>query len=121
MPYDTNLEVVTKDHRKLLLAGSGKIELGRPDKLRATRMGGFAKVEMVFDGETVALFGKDANLYTQVEVPGTGFSVAHISFCRSALRCSHWMVARNSVENRISSVATAAMVGLRVSRTPLHI
>jgi len=69
--YDTNLEVVTKDHQKLLLASSGKIELGRPDKLRATRFGGFANVEMVFDGKTVTIFGKDANLYTQVEVPGT--------------------------------------------------
>lgn len=44
-----------------------------------------------------------------------------MSFWRSARRCSHWIVARNSVENRISSVATAAMVGLSVSRTPLHI
>ncbi|WP_244519941.1 MULTISPECIES: DUF2092 domain-containing protein [unclassified Ensifer] len=69
--YDSNLEVVTGDHQKLLLASSGKIELGRPDKLRATRFGGFANVEMVFDGNTVTLFGKDANLYTQVEVPGT--------------------------------------------------
>ena len=42
-------------------------------------------------------------------------------FCRSARRCSHWTVARNSVEKRISSAATAAMVGLSVSRTPLHI
>jgi hypothetical protein len=73
--YDTNLEVVTKDHQKLLLASSGKIELGRPDKLRATRSGGFANVEMIFDGKTVTLVGKDANLYTQVEVPG---SVDHL-------------------------------------------
>ncbi|MEK1930619.1 MAG: DUF2092 domain-containing protein [Pararhizobium sp.] len=69
--YDTSLEVVTKDHQKLLLASSGKIELGRPDKLRATRMGGFANVEMIFDGKTMTLLGKDANLYTQVELPGT--------------------------------------------------
>jgi hypothetical protein len=73
--YDTNLEIVTKDHQKLLLASSGKIELGRPDKLRATRSGGFANVEMIFDGKTVTLVGKDANLYTQVEVPG---SVDHL-------------------------------------------
>ena len=69
--YDSNLEVVTKDHQKLLLASSGKIELGRPDKLRATRFGGFANVELVFDGKTVTLVGKDINLYTQVDLPGT--------------------------------------------------
>lgn len=69
--YDTNLEVVTKDHQKFLLASSGKVDLSRPDKLRATRSGGFANVEMVFDGKTLTLFGKDANLYTQAEIPGT--------------------------------------------------
>ena len=69
--YDTNYEVVTKDHQKLLLASSGTIHLSRPDKIRATRSGGFANVEMVFDGKTLTLLGKDANLYTQIEVPGT--------------------------------------------------
>jgi len=43
--YDTNLEVVTKDHQKLLLASSGAIDLSRPDKIRASRHGGFANVE----------------------------------------------------------------------------
>jgi hypothetical protein len=69
--YDTNLEVVTKDQQKLLLASSGSVDLARPDKLRATRSGGFANVEIVFDGKTLTLLGKDANLYTQVEIPGT--------------------------------------------------
>jgi hypothetical protein len=69
--YDTNLEVVTKDHQKLLLASSGKVEVGRPDKIRVTRAGGFANVELLFDGKTMTLLGKDANLYTQVAVAGT--------------------------------------------------
>lgn len=69
--YDTNLEVVTVDHQKLLLASSGKIEMGRPDKLRVTRFGGFANVEVTFDGKTLSLLGKNANLYAQAEVPGT--------------------------------------------------
>lgn len=69
--YDTNLEVVAPDHQKILLASSGKMALGRPDKLRVTRHGGFANVEMTFDGKTATLFGKDANLYAQAEVPGT--------------------------------------------------
>jgi hypothetical protein len=69
--YDTNLEIVTKDHQKLLLASSGMIDLSRPDKIRATRAGGFANVEMIFDGKTLTVLGKDANLYTQAEAPGT--------------------------------------------------
>jgi hypothetical protein len=69
--YDTNLEVVTDDHQKFLLASSGAMDLSRPDKFRGTRQGGFANVEMVFDGKTLTLLGKDANLYTQVDIPGT--------------------------------------------------
>jgi hypothetical protein len=69
--FDTNFEVVTKDHQKLLLASSGTADVSRPDKIRATRAGGFANVEMIFDGKLLTLVGKDANLYTQAEVPGT--------------------------------------------------
>jgi hypothetical protein len=69
--YDTTLEVVTKQQQKLGLASSGTVTLHRPDKIRATRTGGFADVEFVFDGKTVTLFGKHANVYAQVEAPGT--------------------------------------------------
>ena len=69
--FDTNLEIVTKDQQKLALASSGTITLNRPDKIRATRSGGFADVEMIFDGKTLTLLGKNANLYAQVDVPGT--------------------------------------------------
>jgi hypothetical protein len=69
--YDTNFEVVTIDGQKLGLASSGGVTLSRPDKIRVTRRGGFANVELVFDGKTLSLLGKDANLYAQVEVPGS--------------------------------------------------
>ena len=45
--------------------------LNRPDKLQLTRTGGFANVEMVFDGKALILLGKNANLYAQIEAPGT--------------------------------------------------
>jgi hypothetical protein len=69
--YDTNLEVITTDHQKILLASSGKMEMGRPDKFRMSRAGGFANIEIVFDGKTATVFGKDANFYAQAAVPGT--------------------------------------------------
>ncbi len=69
--YDANLEVVTKDHQKLALVSSGTVTLNRPDKLRATRTGGFADVEMLFDAKTLTLLGKNANLYAQIDIPGT--------------------------------------------------
>ena len=69
--YDVNLEVVTKQRQKLALASSGKVNLSRPDKIRATRSGGFADIEMVFDGQTLTLLGKNMNIFTQVGIPGS--------------------------------------------------
>src|SRR5437870_12143507 len=69
--YDSNLEIVTTQQQKIGLASSGTLTLERPDKLHATRIGGFTNVEMVFDGKTLSLLGKNANLYAQVEAPGT--------------------------------------------------
>jgi hypothetical protein len=69
--YDVNLEVTTKEHQKLALASSGMVDLSRPDKVRATRSGGFADIEMVFDGQTLTLLGKNMNVYTQVSIPGS--------------------------------------------------
>jgi len=69
--FDATLEVVTKDEQKLALASSGTLTLNRPDKIRVTRSGGFADVEMSFDGKTLTLLGKNLNIYTQLEVPGT--------------------------------------------------
>src|SRR5262245_63654447 len=43
--FDTNLEVVTKDQQKLLLASSGTVHLTRQNKHRATRSDGFANHE----------------------------------------------------------------------------
>jgi len=69
--FDATLEVVTHDEQKLALASSGTVALKRPDKIRVTRAGGFADVEMSFDGKTLTLLGKNLNLYTQLDVPGT--------------------------------------------------
>jgi hypothetical protein len=69
--YDSNLEIVSTQQQKIALASSGTLTLNRPDKLHATRTGGFANVEMVFDGKALTLLGKNANLYAQIEAPGT--------------------------------------------------
>jgi len=68
--FNTIIEVTTKDDQKLALASSGTVTLKRPDKIRATRSGGHANIEMLFDGKTLTLLGKNANVYTQIDVPG---------------------------------------------------
>ena len=55
--YDSNLEIVSTQQQKIGLASSGTVTLNRPDKLRATRTGGFANIEMVFDGKPLTKNG----------------------------------------------------------------
>jgi hypothetical protein len=71
LQFDANLEVMTKDQQKLMLASSGTLAVGRPDKLRATRSLGFGDVEIVFDGKMVTLLAKNSNLYAQLDLPGS--------------------------------------------------
>jgi hypothetical protein len=69
--YDSDVEVVTTEGQKISFASSGKFQIQRPDKLRATRTGGYADVEMVFDGKTLSVLGKNARSYAQMDAPGT--------------------------------------------------
>ena len=69
--FDTDLEIITKDKQKLALASAGTVTLNRPDKIHITRHGGFADVDAVFDGKTLSLIGRNANVYGQVDVPGS--------------------------------------------------
>jgi hypothetical protein len=69
--FDSNLDVVTKEKQKIGLASSGTLTLNRPDKVHATRTGGFADVELAFDGKTLTMLGKNANVYAKVSATGT--------------------------------------------------
>ena len=69
--YTSTLDVVTTDGLTISLASSGSVALARPDRFRMTRTGGFADVEMVFDGKTATLLGKNLNAYAEIEAPGS--------------------------------------------------
>jgi hypothetical protein len=69
--YDSDIEVVTTQGQKISFASSGKILIQRPDKLRASRTGGYSDVDMVFDGKTLSILGKNLNSYTQIDAPGS--------------------------------------------------
>jgi len=69
--FDTDIEVITPEIQKIQFASSGTVLMNRPDKLHATRTGGYADVELVFDGKTVSVLGKNMNTYVQADAPGT--------------------------------------------------
>src|SRR5258708_16862375 len=58
--FDSDIEVITPELQKLQFTSSGQLTLSRPDKLRIKRTGGYADVEMVFDGKKLSLHGNNA-------------------------------------------------------------
>jgi hypothetical protein len=71
MTFDSDIEVITTDLQKIQFTSSGRVQLSRPDKIRATRTGGYADLELVFDGKTVSIIGKNENKFVQADIPGS--------------------------------------------------
>jgi hypothetical protein len=69
--FDSDIEVVTPELQKIQFTSSGQLKLSRPDKLRVRRTGGYADVELVFDGKTVSLYGNNAKAYVKADMAGT--------------------------------------------------
>jgi len=69
--FDSDIEVVTPELQKIQFTSSGQALLSRPDKLRVSRTGGYTDVELVFDGKTVTVLGKNINAFAQTDSPGT--------------------------------------------------
>src|SRR5271167_3388251 len=69
--FNTDIEAVTPDLQKIQFASSGAVQLIRPDKLHASRTGGYTDVELFFDGKTFAVENKKDNTYAETEAAGT--------------------------------------------------
>ena len=85
--YDSDIEVITSNLQKIQFTSSGQVQLSRPDKLRATRTGGYRDVEIVFDGKMLTINNKDGKDYAQIEVAGTAEELIDV------LREKHGVVA----------------------------
>jgi hypothetical protein len=69
--FDSDIEVITPELQKIQFTSSGEMKMSRPDKLRIHRTGGYADVELVYDGKTVSLYGNNAKSYVQSDLAGT--------------------------------------------------
>ncbi|GEO17606.1 DUF2092 domain-containing protein [Microvirga aerophila] len=69
--YDADIEVITPDLQKIQFAASGDVLIDRQVGLRATRTGGYADVELIFDGKTVTLHNRDGKTFVTLDAPGT--------------------------------------------------
>jgi hypothetical protein len=69
--FDSDIEIITPELQKIQFASSGQLKLNRPDKLRVRRTGGYADVELIYDGKTLSLYGNNAKSYVQADAAGT--------------------------------------------------
>ena len=110
--YDSDIEVITSKLQKIQFTSSGQVQLSRPDKLRATRTGGYRDVEIVFDGKMLTVHNKDGKDYAQIEVAGTAEELIDV------LREKHGVVApgadlllTNVFNVMMNDVVEAAVIG----------
>ena len=71
MNADIDFEVVSRNGQKLQLSSFATAVLKRPAEFHIQRKGIIANAEFIFDGTTLTLYGKNLNVYAQIEVPGT--------------------------------------------------
>jgi hypothetical protein len=69
--FNTDIEAVTPELQKIQFAGSGEVQLIRPDKLHMSRTGGYTDVELFFDGKNFAVENKKGNTYAETEASGS--------------------------------------------------
>jgi hypothetical protein len=110
--YDSDIEVITSNLQKIQFTSSGQVQLSRPDKLRATRTGGYRDVEVVSDGKLVTVSDRDTKNYAQIEAAGTAEQLIDV------LREQHGVVAPgadlllpNAFEVMMADVIEGAVIG----------
>lgn len=69
--FDADIEVMTPALQKIQFTNSGELTLARPNRLRASRVGGYSDVELVFDGTTATVLGRHNKTYAQIKAPGS--------------------------------------------------
>jgi hypothetical protein len=71
MMFDSDIEIITPQLQKLQFTSSGQVLLDRPNKLHATRHGGYADVDVYFDGKRATVYGNNINAFASQDVQGT--------------------------------------------------
>ncbi|WP_169791344.1 DUF2092 domain-containing protein [Sandaracinus amylolyticus] len=68
---DSSLEVVLESGQKLQYLASSRVSVRRPDRLRSERHGALADLTLYYDGDSITLHGRRANLFATADAPRT--------------------------------------------------
>ncbi len=110
--FDSDVEVVTPELEKIQFTSSGKLQLARPDKLRISRTGGYADVQMVYDGKTVSIYGNNAKAYVQADLAGTVDQLVDMIQAKSGVAMPGTdLLLTNAYDELMSNVVLAEHIG----------
>src|SRR5947207_280442 len=110
--FDSDIEVVTPELEKIQFTSSGKLQLARPDKLRVSRTGGYADVQLVYDGKTVSIYGNNAKAYVQADLAGTVDQLIDLLQAKSgAAMPGTDLLLSNAYDELMSNVVLAQHIG----------
>src|SRR5258706_3858920 len=110
--FDSDIEIVTPELEKVQFASSGKLQLARPDKLRVSRTGGYADVQLIYDGKTVSIYGTNAKAYAQADLAGTIDQLVDLIQAKSgAAMPGTDLLLSNAYDELMSNVILASHIG----------
>ncbi len=113
--FESDIEVITPELQKIQFTSSGQLKLNRPDKLRVKRTGGYADVELVFDGKTVSIYGNNAKSYVQADAAGTVDQMIDIIQSKSSAGMpGSDLLLTNSYDELMTNVIDAKHIGVGV-------
>jgi len=113
--FDVDLDIVTPDIEKIQFAASGEVQLSRPDKLRITRKGGYADVELLYDGRTATIIDRYGNAFAQAASTGSVDSlIEHLRDHYSVDMPAGDLLLTTSYEVLLDGVIEAKHIGIGV-------
>ncbi|HIK46246.1 MAG TPA: DUF2092 domain-containing protein [Leptolyngbyaceae cyanobacterium M65_K2018_010] len=63
---DVDFEILNRSGQLLQFSSFQTLAVQRPNQFRVTRQGPVANAELIFDGTTLTLYGKNSNVYSQL-------------------------------------------------------
>jgi hypothetical protein len=69
--FDSDIEVITTGLQKIQFSSTGEFRLRRPDRLFIARRGGYADLQLLYDGKTVTLLERDRQVAAKAPAPAS--------------------------------------------------
>ncbi len=104
-------EVVTTEGQKLQFLHSGTLLVKRPDRLHAVRRGAAGTAEMMLDGSSLVMVGRDAGVYLRLPAPTIAAAVEAVQRLGFDAPGAD-LLAERPMDGATTDITTGAHVGM---------